>query len=154
MLNTNRIKERIKERKTNVETIAKKIGISNPAFYSWLKNESDPKLSNIIKMCDILDLDLNEVVISKKKGDPCMKESKEEEILTIYKNLNEKEKNLLLALAKNVEILYNNDCVQNNEIKQARLAQLAEHLTLNKDILEAYALLFFCEKSKKQSSIL
>ena len=154
MLNTDRIKERIKERKTNVETIAKKIGISNPAFYSWLKNESDPKLSNIIKMCEILDLDLNEVVISKKKEDHYIKESKKEEILEIYNNLEEKEKNLLLALAKNIEILYNNDCVQNTEIKRARLAQLAEHLTLNKDLLEAYALLFFCEKSKKQSSIL
>jgi len=56
-----------------------------------------------------------------------------------------------ISLAILIPFLYNSLCVK---IRYARLAQLAEHLTLNKDILEAYALLFFCEKSKKQSSIL
>lgn len=154
MINKNIIEKRIKELKLTKREIIKKLNISEPQLYNWLNNKSEPSISNALNLCEILKLDIYDIIENKKKEDLYIEESKKEEILEIYNNLEEKEKNLLLALAKNIEILYNNDCVQNTEIKQARLAQLAEHLTLNKDMLEAYALLFFCEKSKKQSSIL
>ncbi|GEM_PF-1935409 len=134
MLNKTRIETRLKEIKMTKKELINKIDVSEAQFYNWLNNKHDASVEKIVKLCDILNLDLNDVIVRKKKENLCLEASKEEEILTIYKNLNEKEKNLLLALAKNVEILYNNDCVQNNKIKQARLAQLAEHLTLNQGV--------------------
>ena len=134
MINKNIIEKRIKELKLTKREIIKKLNISEPQLYNWLNNKSEPSISNALNLCDILKLDIYDIIESKKKEDHYIEESKKEEILEIYNNLEEKEKNLLLALAKNIEILYNNDCVQNTEIKRARLAQLAEHLTLNQGV--------------------
>lgn len=52
------------------EELSKKIGISRQAVYKWEKNKSTPTIENIMKICEIFDVDINDFLkgkISKRK---------------------------------------------------------------------------------------
>lgn len=53
------------------EELSKKIGISRQAVYKWEKNKSTPTIENIMKICEIFDVDINDFLkgkISKRKA--------------------------------------------------------------------------------------
>lgn len=42
------------------EELAEKIGISRQAVYKWEKDKSTPTIENIMKICEIFDIDIND----------------------------------------------------------------------------------------------
>lgn len=45
-----------------VVDFVKRIGVSRDTYYKWLRCERKPKFEHIAKMCDVLELDVLEVV--------------------------------------------------------------------------------------------
>ena len=67
MLNKTRIETRLKEIKMTKKELINKIDVSEAQFYNWLNNKHDASVEKIVKLCDILNLDLNDVIVRKKK---------------------------------------------------------------------------------------
>lgn len=107
MLQAERIKQKIAEKGETVKTIAQKIGISDVSLYAALKGESDMRVSNVVRLCDALDLSLDEVVGRETTVKTSQKEylaPPEQSLITAYRALpTEREKALFLAVAKQFE---------------------------------------------------
>jgi transcriptional regulator with XRE-family HTH domain len=57
-----RLKEILKKRKMTQKELSSILGISVQSTSSWAKNKSEPSLKMTLKICEILNVTLNELV--------------------------------------------------------------------------------------------
>ncbi|MCI5938301.1 MAG: helix-turn-helix transcriptional regulator [Bacilli bacterium] len=53
------------------EELAMKLGLSRQAIYKWEKDKATPTIENIMKICELFDLDINDFLkgkINKRKA--------------------------------------------------------------------------------------
>lgn len=53
------------------EELAVKLGLSRQAIYKWEKDKATPTIENIMKICELFDLDINDFLkgkINKRKA--------------------------------------------------------------------------------------
>lgn len=149
MINGKLIDYTITKNNETRQTVCDKIGITTTAMSYWINNKKDPGVSKLVKLCDYLNLSLDDVVIHENStgGGILIEQSplgaEELSILDTMKNLPEPEKKLILGLAKVVEMNYNATRANEKET-HARLAQLEEHLTLNQRLRIRF---FFTQKA-------
>ena len=125
-----------KRKKLNItQTEAcKAMGITIGAYHNAIKNKNDIRLEKIIALCDILKLSLDEAV--ERSWQPKTKnvsdhEETEVKIIENLPKLTEKQKNIILSLTEELIKCYTNNRSDEEQNRNARLAQLEEHLTLN-----------------------
>jgi transcriptional regulator with XRE-family HTH domain len=61
-----RLKEILKEKNLKQLFIAKSMNISNVTINKWATGKSMPSVESLIKLCEILDVSLDDLVIYKK----------------------------------------------------------------------------------------
>jgi transcriptional regulator with XRE-family HTH domain len=82
-------------RKLTQQEVSDRLGISQPAYCEWEKQDSDIKLENIIKLSEIFDVELNEL-------------APETTTFKIFHNNNHKEQNnSFIGFEVNVDNIYN-----------------------------------------------
>jgi transcriptional regulator with XRE-family HTH domain len=68
-----RLKEILKKKGLNQLFLAKALDLSNVTISSWATGKSMPSVESLIRLCEILDVGLDDLVIiekSKKKSNP------------------------------------------------------------------------------------
>lgn len=108
----NRIKELIKKSKYTQKEVAEKLNIREASLTGWIKGTSIPRLDNAYKLAQLLECKIDDLIDKEK---PPEKDKDDEEILEIIRSLDKKEKKLIKVLAKEIKILYTNDCCENNK---------------------------------------
>ena len=110
----NRIKEMIKKSGYSQKEVAKKLNISEVNLSNWCSGKMIPRLDNAYNLAKLLNCKIDELI---EENPPNEKTESEEdkEILEIIRSLDKKEKNLIKVLAKEIKILYTNDCCENNK---------------------------------------
>ncbi len=126
----NNIKYMIKKSGLTQKEVSEKMKIRQATISGWSNGEIIPRLDNAYELAKLLNCKIDDLIEEDQEQ---KKTVSYEEIEEIYKKLEEPEKKVVLTLAKNFLMLYNTECCNDNE-KQARLAQLAEHLTLNQGV--------------------
>lgn len=57
-----RLKEILKEKKMTQKRLSSILGISEQSTSSWAQNKSEPSLKMTLKICEVLNITLNELV--------------------------------------------------------------------------------------------
>ena len=60
-MNIGRIQQAVGENEITITELAKELGINRRTWYRWMNKESDPGHSKIVKLCEILGIDINEI---------------------------------------------------------------------------------------------
>lgn len=61
-----RLKEILKEKKLTQLFLAKSMNLSNVTINQWATGKSMPSVESLIKLCEILDVSLDDLVVYKK----------------------------------------------------------------------------------------
>ena len=67
MEDINRIKLVLVEKKRTSKWLSKQLGVTPSTVSKWCTNSSQPDLSNLLKMADLLEVDIKELLVSEYK---------------------------------------------------------------------------------------
>ena len=67
MEDINRIKLVLVEKKRTSKWLSEQLGVTPSTVSKWCTNSSQPDLSNLLKMADLLEVDIKELLVSEYK---------------------------------------------------------------------------------------
>ena len=67
MTDINRIKLVLVEKKRTNKWLSEQLGVTPSTVSKWCTNSSQPDLSNLLKMADLLEVDIKELLVSEYK---------------------------------------------------------------------------------------
>lgn len=105
----------IKKSKYNQAEIAQMLGISKASVTNWIKGTNSPNIEYLDKLCNIFDIQINDIFSSEYGGQKITNE--EYELLNNYNQLNEEGKEKVLE--------YINDLIENPKYKKCYQPKMA-----------------------------
>lgn len=97
---TERLFVTLAQKKITQKDFAKQIGVNEKTVSAWKKNNSLPPLDKISNISDCLDVSIDYLITGKEKCSPAKLNADEQELLTYYKSLTEREKGIVLGRAE------------------------------------------------------
>lgn len=67
MADINRIKIVLVEKKRTSKWLSEQLGVTPSTVSKWCTNSSQPDISNLLKMAELLDVDIKELLVSEYK---------------------------------------------------------------------------------------
>ena len=107
-----KIKEMIKKSGLTQKEIAEKMKIQQVTLSRWINGEKNPRLDNAYELSKILNCKIDEFI---EESPPDNEE--DEEIRHIISTFDEKQKKLILGIAKEISMIYNTDCCDKQQMR-------------------------------------
>ena len=76
MQDVNRLKLVLVEQKKTSKWLSEKLRVSPSTVSKWCTNSSQPDISNLLKMADLLEVDIKELLVSEYKKNYLIPENK------------------------------------------------------------------------------
>lgn len=108
----------IKTSQYNQADIAQMLGISKASVTNWIKGTNSPNIEYLDKLCDILNIQINDIFQKHENKETENLTSDEEKLLNDYKQLNQEGKEKALD--------YVNDLTENPKYKKCYMPELVQ----------------------------
>lgn len=108
-----KIREYRLENGLSQDELAQKINVKNYTIGNWERKRAEPSLCDLIKLADVLNVTIDELVGRENYGTGNVEiigeklTNDENEILAVYRALNKDGKTAFLSTVKNLATLYN-----------------------------------------------
>lgn len=79
MEDINRIKVVLVEKKRTNKWLSEQLGVTPSTVSKWCTNSSQPDISNLLKMAELLEVDIKELLVSEYKKNYLISENKKNE---------------------------------------------------------------------------